>query len=448
MEYGKGQQIFQPYIVDSIQRKLNAHDPLVAERFRIFADDVIQRQISFIRPGIMGFFVSALEKMSNQSELKIKEVGFLDFIFSKIQKGIIERKRVMNTDIEAFVGTFAIHSSLAYNNKYPDLNSRTKSCFNDTLFLSKHLYYAINPVDPNSWFFKLYVSTGSNQPLCIKMADGTDTEWVELTYFKKEDHLTALACIFGTIPNTVASLMRSSYIENLSNPTAFNMPNPKQKTNPSLYLETCCSISSIDASHFVADRAGFIASFSGVYFPDYLKNIILNLVQKAPFRQSNSAKLPISLQIPTKLKCFENAEQTFNLLNYLNKFKVPFLDPSNVEWPDVYKRIFPLNDASCSVKLGNFSRAKNSDELDGYFDIIQDPGNAADYKVCEAVMECKDLSINLASDETLSILQKAFKRSRNEKPVKFSFIYCNSLGGIAFDQIKDTVLILKNYESI
>ena len=80
----------------------------------IFVDDVIQRQ-NFLYPSWnYGIFRVRIEKNVKQSELKMKEVGFLDFIFNEIRKKEqLESKCFMNTDIEALLEHLHFILSLA-----------------------------------------------------------------------------------------------------------------------------------------------------------------------------------------------------------------------------------------------------------------------------------------------------------------------------------------------
>jgi len=440
--------------VRTICSKLHSHDAPILRRFIV---DILNNQIHYIRPGIAGFFVVALEKLSNETDLSdFNIVDCLDFILNYIYKRIIDRKSYINSQIDGIIANFALHSSLAYRNMYPDLSLRNSSYFSMKSFLQNHLFYVINPVDRNNWFFKLYISTHSSQPLCINR-NGVTAEWAELSYFKAEEHLTALACMFGTIAVPVATLMRSSSIRDLIAVSTSNMPNPKQKSSDGLNFETLCSISSIDSSHFVSDDSNHQASLAGVRFPDYLVNMIRNLIEKAPFGPFNNNKLSVFLSIPKKLKCFNSSKEHFDLLKYLEFYRVPFLGASDVQWPHIYSQLFPLSSPSCSVKLGTFSRAINSDQLDGYFDIIHETQNngpgmrkRSGYSICETVIECKDLSGDLQADFTFKILKKVFRRkiSNLSKDIKFAFIFCNTIGGDKFETIKETdtkILELRNY---
>lgn len=270
--------------------------------------------------------------------------------------------------------------------------------------------------------FKLYITSNSVHPLCIKN-ESTRNIWAELSFFKPQEHLTALACIFGTVPMLVASLIQTTKVRYLSSATLSNLPNPKQKPNPGLDFEKLGSVASIDSSHFVTSAGSFESLLRGVCLLEYLKYIIRNHIEMPGIEIFNNCKLPLALLIPKDLSCVNDPGKPFNLLDILNCFRIPFLGLSDMEWPQIYKDLFPLADHNCSVKLNTFSRRKNSDQLDGYFNVVDEfNGN---YRICEAVMECKELSGTLEAGTMLSILKKAFRRMENSYSTLFHLLQFN-----------------------
>lgn len=99
-----------------------------------------------------------------------------------------------------------------------------------------------------------------------------------------------------------------------------------------------------------------------------------------------------------------------SLSNYLSLIKVPFLHPSDVKWPEMFKRLFPIN-VEGTVNLGKYSRTPNKSEIDGHFDLCYGG------KQVQAVIECKNRAKALPTSELFQIIEKALQFGSVSKKV-------------------------------
>ena len=406
-----------------------------------FLNSVFTNQLEHLRPGIAVFLADAMRHLvhsDEKKELKLLEaVECIDYIISFISTQIQLRKSRILTNLDGQIGNFALNCSVAF-----EPEAVIENIFNSKSFLQDHLYYLVNPIVADEWFFCLYVLHTTKNIQIFK--DGNYLNWTELSYFNSKETLTLLACLFLTIRKPVASLMLNDRLRYLSLNTALGFQNPKKKTNPGMDFEVATVMSMVDASHFsVDDTLNFTASLKGVTFVEFLENILRNMSiksdetlilnnQKSPIdidfdlKPSNSKFETVIQNISKKLKSTKLVEtssiEVFDLNRHLSKFRIPFLFPSNVALPNSYEEIFKINDPTCLLKLGEFERTADLDKIDACFDIVSSLST-----VIKGVVECKDFtSKDLGIDICILILTKflAF-----DDP-KFGFIFCDSIGGI------------------
>lgn len=399
--------------------------------FRSFFDSCIQSHFQEFSPGMGEFIAFAFEKLREKKE-KLREfklIDCIDFIFKCAYDELIKRKTGIVASIEGQMANFALLSSIAYLNS----DDKDESIFNMKSFLKYHLYHIANPLGPHEWLFKLLITQNEVTPLRTRILQDGRIDyipWTEASYFRDEDFFSALVCMFGGLKGSAARIMLNSKFDSLSRVSLANFSNPKAKSNDGLDFEVLCSISIVDSSHHQLDgQKNF--SLAGVNFSTFLKNTIENL------------SLNGSSHRPTKINLIINNEKSsdnFDLLKFLENYRIPFLNATNKSWPSYLTDLFPQSNSLGSVKLGTFERTANSDQVDGRFDIMQLNNNSHKTTVINGFIECKDYICSLTCKDVIDILGKTLQ----QKNAKFLFLFCNRVGGHHKNSISERDVQIKS----
>ena len=137
-------------------------------------------------------------------------------------------------------------------------------------------------------------------------------------------------------------------------------------------------------------------SFKGQNGIDFLKKLIFE------FNSTFETEIPVNLQ-------FERNEN-FDLLNFLNNSKIPFLLGVDNSFPD----LVGLSSISENFYVAPYYRSPNSDQIDGKFEFSYND-------VCyEVICECKNKGNTVSSKTLHEILEKASEHIKS----KISLIIC------------------------
>jgi hypothetical protein len=159
------------------------------------------------------------------------------------------RKTLLTSIDDGLIGTFALHSSVAFDNAAINSN-----IFNAKNFLRDHLYHLVNPTNLDHWFFALYIDSKEHNKEYLATFSGAEkglTRWLELSYFDRNETLTLLACLFGGLRGPVANLMQEDVIKRSKANTTQSYSNPKAKSNDGVNFEVQSSVSLIESSNKV-----------------------------------------------------------------------------------------------------------------------------------------------------------------------------------------------------
>ena len=476
-------------------------------KFKAFCEDFKRNQIKFLRAGLSIMFVENIKNLKeyfeqiknykslseSESDLELNSVSEIEtdididieieiknenefgtvhnistfsllncfnFIFERISVGIMRRKFHIASTIDGEIANLALLSSASFRNDFFKENM-----FNIKTFLKFHLYFIINPVDKNLWFFFLECPESSDDHLQVYLGAKL-TSWIELSYFKAQEEITLLACIFSSTRRPVSTLLLLDNLKKLGHAKLVDLPNPTAESNSGNHLEIVASMSIIDASHFYQESTIlYLFSFGGVSFIEFFKNLLRNLIQDEKFKyRARFHKTEVIIEFPSERLQYPSIKRKMNpttrnnkndhdhdsnpcnssqiyLTDLLSQFHVPFLHPSNLSWPKKYQSLFPLNDPECSLKLGTYYRTANMQKIDGNFQLIQkskisdgsDEKKAKVYdKIVQGIVECKNLNDPLDSGELRVILRKALNHSNS----KFCFIFCKLAGGYFHADVK------------
>jgi hypothetical protein len=433
-----------------------------------------RHELPHLRPGVAIFFADAVVLLSQADGLPNFSLKMcLDFIVSYVSLQIFTRKKSMYGTFEGMLGNFALNSSIAFEcsrvshvafgpatRPLPPLppqqhQRRTiNMMLNRRVFLEHHLFFIINPVTTDHWCFFLYRDTGSTVSIRI---DGQLCQWTELSCFKKNELITLLACMFGTLQAPAEALMVTSHLQdNLEHPTIRGLPNPQAAFNSGVDLEVSSAISIIDASHYTLTPNQTVnPTLGGIPFIDFLKNVLRNRISDMNFRLAGfSSKCFLDLDLEgtsssmispsstTSRRSAKNVQpsryietefKNCPLKDFFAAFKVPFLGPSNLSWPQHLLNVFPQFKPD-NPNLGTYNRTPNNSGIDGIFDIIEITSSHPEtptFSPAKAIVECKHWNSPLEAFHIKEIIHKAQHfAGMDDCPVMFLFIMCNSIGGI------------------
>ena len=139
-------------------------------------------------------------------------------------------------------------------------------------------------------------------------------------------------------------------------------------------------------------HASHTGGFDGVPAAFFVESVVLNCFQ-------DNSSLHVSLDNQPILKSF------------LAKLIVPYLGPSNEQWPSFFARNAKI------IRLGQSFRSVNDDEIDGHFDILLVKNGTY---ICHCLFESKLRFLNLHMAEFKLINQKTKKYACNYVALKSS----------------------------
>lgn len=228
----------------------------------------------------------------------------------------------------------------------------------------------------------------------------------ERTFFNSEETCTILACMFLAFGNTVTDILtRSKYKISQNALSVHDVKNTQAPQRKGNLLEVSTAISIVDASQHYSKylpEVPFnydIFSLGGQDGTTFFKNLLVNLI---------NLHCAIKGHFILKLS-FEQCR--FNLQNFFNNLKVPFLYSLNRD----DKFLDRLNNSSNSVYLKKFERTANSEGIDGKYEIKYRRQKKF------TVVECKNWKDQIST----TILEKIVTKCANVENSILFFVFCD-----------------------
>lgn len=230
-----------------------------------------------------------------------------------------------------------------------------------------------------------------------------------MTYFRRKEWFTSLACIFISTRNPISRLLNMGMEEIRRNAMDTRIQEYENELNGN-ELEMLMSICVMDASHH--DYGNQRSNFKGQSGINFLKNLICNLRNEEFCRRYD--------------RVFIHFDNTSELETILDNIHVPFLFPANCKLPSV---LLPCSRANSyyqrTMHVGTFERTLNNLEIDAKFHYFRLNEGQIPPNLPTCSIECKYWRSNVLITDLTSILTK-FLRQRSSK---FGLIICNTLGG-------------------
>lgn len=396
-------------LVARIKEKCLNSDPQLTEKF---LTTLIKGLIFKMRPGL------ALVLLDYFSQLSLSTNTFtvstlLSLIVNQLQEALTRRKQSM-ASFSSKLANIALLTHVAY------LNGESSSDYNMYIshlksFLKDHLFYVVNPVDPDKCWFLTYApipsteeETTQSEYLRVRLSAANFPDWKhELTYFNSDEVLTIISCMKMPLDGPILEILKKSLSILKVDPNSIaDYNNPTTQSLNGNHLEVLSSTCIINSTHY--------SGFCGPNGIDFLKLLVYNLYPKDFKFDANG----FDDNVP-------DDETSFNLKRFLLGIRIPFLYANNCQVPEFLGMIdnherLPFGENS--ILFGEYRRTSNSSQIDSNFNFYSESSGEA----ASAIVECKNWGRQIPATELISILSKAL-RSPNSK---LSLIFCKKASGI------------------
>lgn len=385
-------------------------------RIETFINDFLRNQAKYLRPGVSKFLKEGLlilnDNLVSNPDHRLNIRQFMDKIVYSLQTFLGKRKPSLESEDISHWAKIGLLFPTSFN--FSNLSSlSSEEEFHQSSFLEYHLYHLVNPTDIDDWLFMTFAPRNNRKELMIDLPNRT--EWSnQYTYFKREELLTILSCLWFPFAEPVTAILKSARKSNTSDPSAISdMPNVNAIKLPGNVLEISAAVSLVDASHHSFERRGGSGSnssqvntFAGQNGVDFIKNILVNMIDDLTVKKA----LKFSIQFSHD-----------DLTNFLSRCHIPFLY-------GIDRRIEILDrisDSESSVFFDSLIRPSDDKQVDSYFKFKYD----SDYSIMTA--ECKNRKEKMTSDKLEKILKKSLNMSG-----KVCLVFCNEFIEIASDSSK------------
>ncbi len=413
------------------------------DRVMKFLKSLIEYQIQALRPGIASFVTVALkafcdEKLTTTSEdepvleANYLFVVFLEFLIERVCHLMCKRKPRLMGNTSAYLAKIGLLVKQSYKSyTAADLDvvqdaKETAQLCNHRAYLENHLFYISNPTTPDKWAFVTIPDTDTDTGIdstIITVASRTTSSaaqessgysllpWVaELTHFRKEELITALACFFVHSSSTVSSVLRKARLASTTNANyTYEASNERALSNSGNSLEVAAAACVADASR---QRYPGCYTFNGVSGEEFVNNLTRNLIFVGGYYVGLRVHFPESLG------------------KFLKGCQIPFIygwnrdrdcdddnDGRSESDSDCGSDVDQFESLNCpeeGVLLANFKRCKNDQEIDGRFGILveEEIGEGNSQTVFNeklVIVECKNHRRNITTTKLTTILQKCLK---------------------------------------
>ena len=342
--------------------------------------EYIKDQCKKSRPGVSK---SIFESIGNI--LSIDELLRVDDFFTALLINLADSLGIRKAD--AFDSNEGIDANLKLLNgdlfdKTYDEKIKSKDC---SQMIDNHFFNLKNPYKPDGGAFLLFRAAKKKCPLIIKKAS-VRLPYSFQVYFDLNEELLLLACLIAETSSSVSkSLFESTLKRNI-----VNNENVNARSNVGNLLEALTLANVIESSHYTDEDIK--GSFRGIPLANFLRNFFRNFDRSCDDFRSD--------------RDIVNVRYGEELDEIMNSFKVPFLFPSNNNWPSIYNELF--SPAQSSFRLGTYFRSADGKEIDAHFDLF----GRRDEKLI-AVVECKNWETPVYIKDHLLILKKAQKFLKN-----------------------------------
>lgn len=301
---------------------------------------------------------------------------------------MVQRKISLASQTQSSWGKIMLLTPFAYQNA--EIRD-DEELFHFQLFIEYHLYYLVNPYDPNGWIFLSFSSIDQiNGRSYLKVLRNNGiSDWInEFTFFRSEELLTILISVFIPFITPVTAILKAAQ---RTNSAALSLPG-----NP---LEVSAAVSVIDASHHFHGQMSQSYTLEGQNGSIFIKNLIVNLISVRGFSKQNE----ISITYPVN---------KFNLeRDFIDKCRIPFLYALD--------RSIPILDQisgsqSQSIYFSRYERTSNLSQIDGKFVFLL---SQTEYT---AVVECKNRQDSING----KILFECLTKARSKPGAKLCIIFC------------------------
>ena len=377
------------------------------EHFDSFFQDFKLNQINHLRPGVslaVAQFINRVCMKQAQNPEKITFQSFFSKLVQDISGGLSFRKPLVKTSINGKAANLSLLLSPSYNRQKNEANLNSV-----TNYLEDHFYYLTNPSNSSNWLFLTFPSASQSVsfPLEFLKENEKYTWGAELTYFKKEEILTILACmnLFHYSSESFSFIL--DQIFNASKTLSFDTgstENPMAVKRDGNRLEVLATLCASHSSHHdpLENRKNCFKGQSG---SNFLMNLLFNLIISC---QTETVSIDLN---------YTRAELgNFNIQKYLEEeVLIPFLYVSNFELPQVFQNSDILDR---SIKMGKLTRTTDKSRIDIEFPYY----NLNLNQKLSCKIECKNWRNKLPLGNLLEI----FKRAEDTN-MPLSITVCNEI---------------------
>ena len=386
----------------------------------LFLDNFISHQIVQLRPGIAVKVALAFRNYAATYRNSNFSLGhMMDYVVNILYNYLTIRKPNICGSNEAFLAKVGLLIPKCYESVTANRGNTTETAViddfsldidnfvNKRAYLEYHLYYLANPQNPDSWIFLTFGP--SNKGPSRVYNDRILVDWnLDYTFFYCREIFTILTCLCIPFIKTVAQVLGNVQILSEGRPTGTHDTLNKlaMKNSRDLFEVKAASII-VDASQHMHTRnilpSGvlelFKYTFRGQNGLEFVKNIIFNLITSESFVFNQNC----TFQMPSA--------EIFNLENFLNSCRIPFLYGINSSIPILDQ----LSSIASDFYIEPFERTGNFSKIDARFNFKE---NGMDRIAC---MECKNFRNNIGSS---SILRDCLLKALNRNNARLSLIIC------------------------
>ena len=411
------------------------------KHFNQFMSDFIKNQVTNLSPGIAIVAVKTIYEFSLQATEKCCFSDFLDHLIKKISTTISDRIPLLATTP---IGISA-NMNLFFSHAFKDSGSGLKGpnrFYQQIMYMNSHLYRLLNPENHSTCAFLTCRSGNADKPLSfysekykMKML------WQhEGTYFNSGEMLTMLSCfcLFPSSPSfrktleeleeadkcvpfkeTDSPFVRKRLglppkVDELPGEKISSISLPAEETTSTKRiclkgnrLEVLATACILDASHRSPHTKE--TTFRGQNGICFFENILGNLVIETQDRFS-----------AIEMNIVDSEAELFNLKSRLEDILVPYLYPSNLQVPDIFKSL-ALDEGS--IRIGEFKSYKYDSDFNSSFQYYQKRSSHAstiDKQTC--IIETKNWFKTVCPQDISKIIDNALDSGDHSK---LCLIFCN-----------------------
>ena len=296
--------------------------------------EYLKDQCKKSRPGVSKFILESIDQVISLNEKSLKVDDFFIAFLHELARRIRFRKSMAFFSIEGSQSNMKLLNGDLFDSKYSQKSVSIEALH----MIDNHFYNLKNPYGEDKKPFILFRETVRSKPLV--MFDSYGEPFSFQCYFDQSEQLLLLSCLINEMESNVVNVFYPpDRIKDLI------------ERGNDLEVITLCSV--IDSSHYTDEEIR--GSFKGVPLDNFFRNLINNL-------NPNCSETRSQRKYDVKFKYGKELE------NVMKSLKVPFLYPSNNNWPEIYNEMF--HPSCSSFRLGTYFRTSNNDQIDAQFDMV------------------------------------------------------------------------------